>query len=69
MSHRAVAATEPCLNPLSFRNNGLEVEPGEVRLISSVTLFAQDSDTPSSEVMYIYESVPTRGLLQLKVGA
>nr|XP_020450558.1 FRAS1-related extracellular matrix protein 1 isoform X2 [Monopterus albus] len=54
--------------PHIIRNNGLEVEPGEVRLISSVTLFAQDSDTPSSEVMYIFESVPTQGLLQLKEG-
>lgn len=61
--------SEPRLYLLSFRNNGLEVEPGEARLISSVTLFAQDSDTPSSEVMYIFESVPTQGLLQLKVGA
>lgn len=54
---------------VSFRNNGLEVEPGESRLISSVTLLAQDADTPSSEVKYIFESVPTQGLLQLKVGA
>lgn len=54
---------------LFFRNNGLEVEPGEARLISSITLSAQDSDTSSSEVMYIFESVPTQGLLQLKVGA
>ncbi|XP_018549331.2 LOW QUALITY PROTEIN: FRAS1-related extracellular matrix protein 1a [Lates calcarifer] len=54
--------------PHIIRNNGLEVEPGETRLISSVTLFAQDNDTPSSEVMYIFESVPTQGLLQLKEG-
>lgn len=43
------------------------MEPGETRLISSLTLFAQDSDTTSSEVMYIFESLPTQGLLQLKV--
>ncbi|XP_039996233.1 FRAS1-related extracellular matrix protein 1a isoform X2 [Xiphias gladius] len=54
--------------PRTIRNNGLEVEPGEARLISSVTLFAQDSDTPPSEVLYIFESVPTQGLLQLKEG-
>ncbi|XP_029310735.1 FRAS1-related extracellular matrix protein 1a isoform X2 [Cottoperca gobio] len=54
--------------PHVIRNNGLEVEPGEARLISSVTLFAQDSDTPASKVMYIFESVPTQGLLQLKEG-
>ncbi|XP_073331288.1 FRAS1-related extracellular matrix protein 1a [Pagrus major] len=54
--------------PRVIRNNGLEVELGEARLISSVTLLAQDSDTPSSEVMYIFESVPAQGILQLKEG-
>ncbi|XP_026182676.1 FRAS1-related extracellular matrix protein 1a isoform X2 [Mastacembelus armatus] len=54
--------------PRIIRNNGLEVEPGEVRLISSVTLLAQDSDTPSSEVIYMFESVPKQGLLQIKEG-
>ncbi|KAM9718007.1 FRAS1-related extracellular matrix protein 1a isoform 1-T1 [Menidia menidia] len=54
--------------PRVIRNNGLEVEPGEARIISSVRLFAQDRDTPSSELMYIFESVPTQGLLQLKEG-
>ncbi|XP_053199816.1 FRAS1-related extracellular matrix protein 1a [Scomber japonicus] len=54
--------------PHVIRNNGLEVEPGETRVISSVTLFAQDNDSPSAKVMYIFESVPTQGLLQLKVG-
>uniref|UniRef100_A0A3Q2YGZ6 Fras1 related extracellular matrix 1a n=1 Tax=Hippocampus comes TaxID=109280 RepID=A0A3Q2YGZ6_HIPCM len=47
-------------------NNGLELEPGEARLITSVALFAQDHDTPSSQVMYIFERVPAQGLLQLK---
>ncbi|XP_069576815.1 FRAS1-related extracellular matrix protein 1-like isoform X3 [Brachyistius frenatus] len=55
---------EPCV----IRNNGLEVEPGEARLISGVTLFAQDSDTPASQVMYMFEIVPTEGLLQFKEG-
>ncbi|XP_063756912.1 FRAS1-related extracellular matrix protein 1a isoform X2 [Eleginops maclovinus] len=54
--------------PRVIRNNGLEVEPGESRLISSVTLLAQDDDTPHAEVMYMLESVPTQGLLQLKEG-
>lgn len=54
---------------VSLRNNGLEVAPGEARLISSVTLLAHDPDTPSADVMYIFKSVPTAGLLQLKVGA
>ncbi|XP_033962126.1 FRAS1-related extracellular matrix protein 1a [Pseudochaenichthys georgianus] len=54
--------------PHVVRNNGLEVEPGESRLISSVTLLSQDEDTPPSEVLYMLESVPTQGLLQLKEG-
>uniref|UniRef100_A0A3Q2Q6U8 FRAS1-related extracellular matrix protein 1 n=1 Tax=Fundulus heteroclitus TaxID=8078 RepID=A0A3Q2Q6U8_FUNHE len=54
--------------PHVIRNNGLEVEPGEARVISSVTLFAEDKDTPSTEIMYVFESVPTQGILQLKVG-
>uniref|UniRef100_A0A671UFE7 FRAS1-related extracellular matrix protein 1 n=1 Tax=Sparus aurata TaxID=8175 RepID=A0A671UFE7_SPAAU len=69
--HRQVTVKVVPVNdeePRVIRNNGLEVEPGEARLISSVTLFAQDSDTPSSEVMYILESVPTQGILQLKEG-
>lgn len=52
-----------------LRNNGLEVEPGEARIISSVTLLAQDGDTPPSEVIFVFESVPNLGVLQLKVGA
>lgn len=51
------------------RNNGLEVEPGEAKVISSITLFAKDKDTPSTEIMYIFERVPTQGTLQLKVSA
>lgn len=54
---------------MSFRNAGLDVDPGESRLISSASLFAQDRDTPPSELMYMFESVPTQGLLQLKVSA
>ncbi|XP_075999811.1 FRAS1-related extracellular matrix protein 1a isoform X1 [Genypterus blacodes] len=54
--------------PHIIRNNGLELAPGEARLISSVALFAQDADTPSADVMYIFESVPTAGLLHLKEG-
>ncbi|XP_075943318.1 FRAS1-related extracellular matrix protein 1a [Anarhichas minor] len=54
--------------PRVIRNNGLEVEVGEARLISSIALLAQDGDTPSSQVMYIFDSVPTQGLLQFKEG-
>ncbi|XP_027143924.1 FRAS1-related extracellular matrix protein 1a isoform X2 [Larimichthys crocea] len=69
--HRQVMVKVQPVNdeePHVIRNNGLEVEPGEARIISSVTLFAQDGDTPSSEVMYIFESVPSQGLLQIKEG-
>ncbi|PWA22149.1 hypothetical protein CCH79_00019973 [Gambusia affinis] len=52
--------------PHVIRNNGLEVEPGEAKVISSITLFAKDKDTPSTEIMYIFERVPTQGTLQLK---
>ncbi|KAM8899479.1 FRAS1-related extracellular matrix protein 1a [Spinachia spinachia] len=54
--------------PRVIRNNGLEVERGEGRLITSVALSAQDGDTPSSRVMYVFDSTPTQGLLQLKEG-
>uniref|UniRef100_A0A3Q2V9Z3 Fras1 related extracellular matrix 1a n=1 Tax=Haplochromis burtoni TaxID=8153 RepID=A0A3Q2V9Z3_HAPBU len=52
--------------PQLIRNAGLDVDPGDSRLISSASLFAQDRDTPPSELMYMFESVPTQGLLQLK---
>ncbi|XP_041842591.1 FRAS1-related extracellular matrix protein 1a [Melanotaenia boesemani] len=54
--------------PRVIRNNGLEVDPGESRIISSVTLFTQDTDTPSSQIVYIFQNVPTQGLLQIKEG-
>uniref|UniRef100_A0A8C5BDY9 FRAS1-related extracellular matrix protein 1 n=1 Tax=Gadus morhua TaxID=8049 RepID=A0A8C5BDY9_GADMO len=46
-------------------------EPRVIRsahLISSMTLSAQDMDTPPGEVLYVFQSVPAQGLLQLKVG-
>uniref|UniRef100_H3CI90 Fras1 related extracellular matrix 1a n=1 Tax=Tetraodon nigroviridis TaxID=99883 RepID=H3CI90_TETNG len=52
--------------PRLVRNSGVEVEPGEARLISSAALLAQDADTPATEVRYRIQSVPTQGLLQLK---
>lgn len=60
-------AQPTCL--VSSRNSGLEVEPGEARLISSAALLAQDADTPSTSLRYRIQSVPTQGLLQLKVRA
>ncbi|XP_061748870.1 FRAS1-related extracellular matrix protein 1-like [Nerophis ophidion] len=52
--------------PRLIRNIGLKVKPGEARLITSRTLFAQDRDTPSSQVLYKLTRVPTQGLLQVK---
>ncbi|XP_055369067.1 FRAS1-related extracellular matrix protein 1a isoform X2 [Betta splendens] len=54
--------------PRIIRNGGLEVEPGDARLISSAVLFAQDADTPPAQLAYVFDSVPTQGLLQLKEG-
>uniref|UniRef100_A0AAR2M382 FRAS1-related extracellular matrix protein 1 n=1 Tax=Pygocentrus nattereri TaxID=42514 RepID=A0AAR2M382_PYGNA len=44
----------------------MNVEAGEARLISSAVLSAHDNDTPSSDIIYVFESVPTQGLLQIK---
>ncbi|KAF3836796.1 hypothetical protein F7725_004260 [Dissostichus mawsoni] len=45
----------------------LPINDEEPRVVR-VTLLAQDEDTPPSEVLYMLESVPTQGLLQLKEG-
>lgn len=45
------------------------MEPGEARLISNVVLLAQDADTLSTDVIYMIQSVPKQGVLQLKVVA
>ncbi|KAL7880187.1 hypothetical protein SRHO_G00024410 [Serrasalmus rhombeus] len=52
--------------PHIIRNTGIEVEAGEARLVSSAVLSAHDNDTPSSDIIYVFESVPTQGLLQIK---
>nr|XP_057934070.1 FRAS1-related extracellular matrix protein 1a isoform X2 [Doryrhamphus excisus] len=52
--------------PHLTRNIELEVEPGQARLITSVTLFAQDHDTPSSQVLYELTNVPTQGVLEIR---
>lgn len=49
------------------RNTGIEVEPGEARLISSAVLSSHDNDTPAINIIYVFESVPVHGLLQIKV--
>ncbi|KAK2860526.1 hypothetical protein Q7C36_004692 [Tachysurus vachellii] len=55
---------KPCI----IRNTGIEVEPGEDRLISSAVLSAHDNDTPSTNIIYVFESVPVHGMLQIKAG-
>nr|XP_061810632.1 FRAS1-related extracellular matrix protein 1a [Nerophis lumbriciformis] len=67
--HRQVLVEVSAVNdekPHLIRNKGLEVEPGETRLITSAMLLAQDRDTPASQVMYKFKSLPIQGLLQLK---
>ncbi|XP_060791413.1 FRAS1-related extracellular matrix protein 1a isoform X1 [Neoarius graeffei] len=55
---------KPCI----IRNTGIEVEAGETRLISSAVLSAHDNDTPATNIIYVLESVPIHGLLQIKAG-
>uniref|UniRef100_A0AAY4DSI7 FRAS1-related extracellular matrix protein 1 n=1 Tax=Denticeps clupeoides TaxID=299321 RepID=A0AAY4DSI7_9TELE len=54
--------------PHITRNTGIEVDAGEARLISSAVLCAQDNDTPPQNILYIFQSVPSRGKLQVKAG-
>ncbi|XP_051505500.1 FRAS1-related extracellular matrix protein 1-like isoform X1 [Myxocyprinus asiaticus] len=53
--------------PHIIRNTGIEIESGESRLISSAVLSAEDKDTPSSEIIYVFESLPIHGVIQIKV--
>ncbi|KAI4900130.1 hypothetical protein NFI96_005432 [Prochilodus magdalenae] len=55
---------EPCI----IRNTGIEVEAGETRIISGAVLSTHDNDTPSTDIIYVFKSVPTQGLLQIKAG-
>lgn len=68
-SEEILKSVRVSLVSLPSRNNGLEVEPGEARLISNVVLLAQDADTLSTDVIYMIQSVPKQGVLQLKVVA
>ncbi|XP_056096315.1 FRAS1-related extracellular matrix protein 1a isoform X2 [Rhinichthys klamathensis goyatoka] len=54
--------------PQIIRNTGLEMEAGESRLISSAVLSAHDKDTSSSDIVYVFESIPSHGVIQMKVG-
>ncbi|XP_067839790.1 FRAS1-related extracellular matrix protein 1a isoform X3 [Heptranchias perlo] len=69
--HKAISVNVLPVNdeqPLLNRNNGLEVEMGESRIISSVVLEAEDKDTAREHVYYVMDSVPKQGVLQLKEG-
>ncbi|XP_049444192.1 FRAS1-related extracellular matrix protein 1b [Epinephelus fuscoguttatus] len=52
--------------PRLLKNAGLEVDSGERRVISSVTLEAEDLDTPLNQVYYFLNAEPRFGKLQLK---
>ncbi|XP_077057949.1 FRAS1-related extracellular matrix protein 1a isoform X2 [Siphateles boraxobius] len=54
--------------PQIIRNTGIEMEAGESRLISSAVLSAHDKDTSSSDIIYVFESIPSHGVIQMKVG-
>ncbi|XP_056318384.1 FRAS1-related extracellular matrix protein 1a [Danio aesculapii] len=55
--------------PQIIRNTGIEMEAGETRLISSAVLTAHDEDTPPDHILYVFESLPTHGVIQMKVGS
>lgn len=40
---------------------------GDIRIISSIALEAEDKDTPKQHLYYVMDSVPKHGVLQLKV--
>uniref|UniRef100_A0A3Q1HIX7 C-type lectin domain-containing protein n=1 Tax=Anabas testudineus TaxID=64144 RepID=A0A3Q1HIX7_ANATE len=53
--------------PRLLKNAGLDVDSGERRVISSVTLEAEDPDSPPHQVYYFINAEPRFGKLQLKV--
>ncbi|XP_076828088.1 FRAS1-related extracellular matrix protein 1a isoform X2 [Brachyhypopomus gauderio] len=54
--------------PHVVRNTGVQVEGGDARIISGAVLSARDNDTPLTDIIYVFDSVPSHGLLQIKVG-
>uniref|UniRef100_A0A3Q1IU48 C-type lectin domain-containing protein n=1 Tax=Anabas testudineus TaxID=64144 RepID=A0A3Q1IU48_ANATE len=54
--------------PRLLKNAGLDVDSGERRVISSVTLEAEDPDSPPHQVYYFINAEPRFGKLQLKSG-
>ncbi|KAM4722959.1 FRAS1-related extracellular matrix protein 1-like [Rhinophrynus dorsalis] len=53
--------------PYIIRNGGLDVEVADNKVISSVTLEAEDKDSPRKSIYYIINNVPSFGDLKLKV--
>uniref|UniRef100_A0AAR2KKY0 C-type lectin domain-containing protein n=1 Tax=Pygocentrus nattereri TaxID=42514 RepID=A0AAR2KKY0_PYGNA len=53
--------------PRLLKNAGVEVEALDRRVISSVVLEAEDTDTPTDQLYYVLNASPRFGLLQLKV--
>ncbi|XP_062868751.1 FRAS1-related extracellular matrix protein 1b [Trichomycterus rosablanca] len=52
--------------PWLIKNEGIEVEALERRVISSVALEVEDLDTPNNKIYFILNAGPRFGLLQLK---
>ncbi|XP_036442581.1 FRAS1-related extracellular matrix protein 1b isoform X2 [Colossoma macropomum] len=52
--------------PRLLKNAGVEVEALDRRVISSVVLEAEDTDTPTDQLYYVLNASPRFGLLQLK---
>ncbi|XP_066504077.1 FRAS1-related extracellular matrix protein 1b [Hoplias malabaricus] len=52
--------------PRLLKNAGVELEALEQRVISSVVLEAEDTDTPANQLYYVLNASPRFGLLQLK---
>ncbi|KAK6494103.1 FRAS1-related extracellular matrix protein 1-like [Huso huso] len=55
--------------PQVIKNNGLDVEMGESRIISSATLSAEDNDSPGEHLYFVFDGIPGQGVLQRKVGS
>ncbi|NXO01589.1 FREM1 protein, partial [Rhinopomastus cyanomelas] len=54
--------------PVLSKKDDIEVNVGEMRIISSAVLSAEDKDTPRDRIYYLFERLPENGNLQLKVG-
>ncbi|XP_039946786.1 FRAS1-related extracellular matrix protein 1 isoform X2 [Hirundo rustica] len=54
--------------PVLSKKNDIEVNIGEIQIISSAVLSAEDKDTPRERIYYLFERLPENGQLQLKVG-